>query len=57
MDKKRGDIKSVNDFKKKYFPKEVSKKYEEKTPQNLGVLWARDTFRKFKENLKTCCLI
>ena len=58
MNKKRKRIRSVNDFRNKYFPQKAAKKIrEEKTPQKLGVLWARDTFKKLKKRLKNCHLI
>lgn len=58
MNKKRRRIRSVNDFKNKYFPQEAAKRiYEEKTPQELGILWARDAFKKLKKRLKNCHLI
>ena len=57
MNKKRRHIRSVNDFRNEYFPQKATKKIrEEKTPQELGILWARDAFKKIKKKLKNCYL-
>lgn len=57
MSKKRGHVKFINDFKIKYFPQKTAEEaHREKTPQELGILWARDAFKKIKKKLKNCYL-
>ncbi len=46
------NIKSLDEFERKYFPKAVEKRSEdEDSPQKIGHLWAKDTIEKFKKSL------